>query len=233
MPLTAGFGQGQPMKVCTYGQPKEGALSVALLGDSHAATLLPGLQTQLAANNWVLDSYVGWGCQWMATGTGSECDGAMTAIQERLTTGPRYDIVIVTGARHKTSADKDWVSEQYAAAWAPVVERGTKVVVVADNPGVSDAALQCVSRVNFSVTDNDCATPVDEAFAVVDPLKQAAELVPGSSLVDLRHFYCDDTKCPVVIGNVIVYRDTVGHLTGTFSKTLGPFLAKEILTALS
>lgn len=223
--------QGQPMKVCSYGDAKPGTKSVALLGDSHAAMLLPGLKTQLASSNWKLDSYVGWGCQWMATGTGSECDGAMKSIQERLTTGPKYDVVIVTGARQKTAADKDWASSKYAEAWAPVAARGTKIVVVADNPGVTDGALQCVARVGFSAKNNNCATPISDAFAVVDPLPQAAATVPGVKLIDLRSFFCDDAKCPAVIGNVIAYRDTVGHITGTFSKTLAPYLVKEISAA--
>lgn len=225
--------QGAPMKACSYGKDAPGVKKVALLGDSHAAMLLPGLTTQLEAANWKLDSYVGWGCQWMATGTGSECNAAMEDIQERLTTGPQYDMVLVTGARHKTATDKDWVSEQYAAAWAPVAARGTQIVVIADNPGVTDAALQCVSRVGFSVKDNSCATPAADAFAVTDPLIKAADMVPDAKLVDLKSFYCDNSQCPVVIGNVIAYRDTVGHITGTFSKTLAPYLVNSIAAATS
>lgn len=225
--------QGAPMKACSYGTDRPGVKKVALLGDSHAAMLLPGLMTQLAAANWKLDSYVGWGCQWMATGTGSECNDAMESIQERLTTGPQYDLVLVTGARHKTATDKDWVSRQYAAAWAPVAARGTQIVVIADNPGVTDAALQCVSRLGFSVKDNTCATPTAEAFGVTDPLVEAAAMVPDAKLVDMNSIYCDESKCPVVIGNVIAYRDTVGHITGTFSKTLAPYLVSSITAAIS
>lgn len=225
--------QGKPMKLCSYGEAKPGATTVALLGDSHAAMLLPGLQTQLAASNWKLDSYVGWGCQWMSPGTGSECDEAMKSIQDRLVTGPKYDLIIVTGARQKTSADKDWVSGKYAEAWAPVAARGTKIVVVADNPGVAEAALQCVSRVGFSPEKDNCGTSTSEAFDVVDPLLKAASLVPGAKVVDLRSFFCNDQQCPAVIGNVIAYRDTVGHITGTFSKTLAPYLVKAIQSVVS
>ncbi|MDQ7903113.1 acyltransferase family protein [Phytohabitans sp. ZYX-F-186] len=222
--------EGAPMKVCSDGQPGA-ARSVALLGDSHAAMLLPGLRAQLDAYGWRLDSYTGWGCQWMRTGTGSTCDAAMKDIQERLVNGPKYDIAIVTGARHKTAKDKDWVSRMYAEAWRPVAARGTKIVVIADNPGVPPSALQCVQRVGFSVRENDCVIPVEDAYAEVDALVAAAAMVDGVGLVDLRPFYCDDTSCPVVIGNVIAYRDTVGHITGTFSKTLGPYLVKAIDTA--
>jgi hypothetical protein len=52
--------------------------------------------------------------------------------------------------------------------------------------------------------------------------------VPGVELVDLRPYFCDATSCPAVIGNVITYRDTVGHITGTFSRTLGPYLARAV-----
>ncbi|MFI5916329.1 acyltransferase family protein [Dactylosporangium sp. NPDC051541] len=217
-----------PMRTCSYGEAGTGTLSVALLGDSHAAMLLPGLRTQLPALRWKLDSYVGWGCQWIRSGTGSSCDAAMRDIQQRLVSGPRYDIVIVTAARQKTAKDKAWVSRMYAEAWKPVAARGTKIVVVLDNPGVTDAALQCVRRVNFSVRGNDCGTPVSRAYAETDALVAAAAQVPGAAVVDLRPFFCDAKVCPAVIGNVIAYRDTVGHITGTFSRTLGPYVAKAV-----
>ncbi len=223
--------EGAPMRTCTYGESGPGTTSVALLGDSHAAMLLPGLRTQLPALRWKLDSYVGWGCQWIRTGTGSSCDAAMNAIQQRLVTGPRYDIAIVTAARHKTAPDKAWVSRMYAEAWKPVAARGTKIVVVLDNPGVTEAALQCVRRVNFSVLDHGCGTSVSRAYAETDALIAAAAMVPGVKLVDLRRFFCDAKSCPAVIGNVITYRDTVGHITGTFSRTLGPYVATAVRDA--
>ncbi|GAA1793949.1 hypothetical protein HC028_21950 [Planosporangium flavigriseum] len=142
-----------------------------------------------------------------------------------------YDIIITSAARHKTGADKEAVARDFAAAWQPAAARGTKIIVVADNPGVSGSALQCVTRLGFSVKKDNCATPVREAFAVVDPLLKASTLVKGASLVDLRSFYCDASSCPMVIGNVIAYQDTVGHITGTFSQTLGPYLADAIKRA--
>ena len=221
--------EGEPMRTCTYGK---GSVKVALLGDSHAAMLLPGLRTQVAKYNWKLDSYVGWGCQWIRTGTGSTCDAAMKNIQTRLETGPKYDFVIVTAARQKTAKDKDWVSRMYAEAWKPVAARGTKIIVIADNPGVTDTALACVRRVNFSVLHHGCGTPVGKAYGETDALIKAAGLVPGAKLVDLRQYFCDTKRCPAVIGNVITYRDTVGHITGTFSRTLGPYVAKAVNAAV-
>jgi hypothetical protein len=193
--------------------------------------LLPGLRPHLAAYGWRLDSYVGWGCQWIMTGTGSTCDATMADIQARLVNGPRYDIAVVTAARQKTARDKEWVARMYAQAWQPVAARGTKIVVVADNPGVPAATLECVRRVGLSARDNDCATPVEVAFAEVDALVLASTMVDGTVLVDLRAYFCQDGTCPAVIGNVITYRDAAGHVTGTYSRTLGPYLIRAIAQA--
>jgi hypothetical protein len=72
---------------------------------------------------------------------------------------------------------------------------------------------------------------VSRAYAETDALIAAAAMVPGVKLVDLRRFFCDAKSCPAVIGNVITYRDTVGHITGTFSRTLGPYVATAVRDA--
>jgi hypothetical protein len=152
-------------------------------------------------------------------------------IQQRLEKGPRYDIIITTSARQKTGNDKAQVSEQMARAWQPVADRGTKIVVVGDNPLPSQGAMECIQRVGFTAQDN-CSTPRSEALSVTDPLVRAAAQVPGSHFVDLTSFFCDTTQCPAVIGNVITYSDTDGHMTGTFSQTLGPYLFSAVKKAL-
>jgi len=38
----------------------------------------------------------------------------------------------------------------------------------------------------------------------------------GARLVDLTGILCGDGSCPVIAGNVIMYRDA-GHLTATYS----------------
>jgi hypothetical protein len=38
-------------------------------------------------------------------------------------------------------------------------------------------------------------------------------------------------SCPLVIGNVLVYRDA-NHITATYSKTLAPFLVARIKEAI-
>jgi hypothetical protein len=219
------------MRSCSYGSTAANARTIALVGDSHAAMLIPGLTQQLVANNWRLDTYVGWGCLWMVAADATGCTQAMTQIQSRLTSGPRYDIVLTTGARQKSAPDKALVAQQMATAWAPVAARGSQLVILSDNPGVSAAALTCLARIGFSVKKNSCATPRAQATSVVDPLIEAAHLLPGATLVDLSSFFCPTTICPAVIGHEVVYRDTVGHITATYSASLAPYLAAAIRAA--
>jgi hypothetical protein len=47
-------------------------------------------------------------------------------------------------------------------------------------------------------------------------------------VADLTDFYCDETRCPVVIGGVNVYFDN-NHLTVTYAKTLAPYLRRELV----
>lgn len=40
---------------------------------------------------------------------------------------------------------------------------------------------------------------------------------------------CDDALCRSVVGNTVVYRDTNGHLTATFARTLVPYFEKTLV----
>ena len=226
------IGKGQSLKSCTVGSQKANALRVALVGDSHAAMLLPALKPQLVGLNWRLDVFTGYGCQWRAN-TSVDCVETMNKIQSRLSSDSEpYDIVITTSARWTAGPDKKKASSDYAEFWMPVSKLGTKVIAIADNPAVSGEALECLSRIGFDPSVNDCATPERIAFADIDPLLLAVELVPGAHVVDLQDFYCSNGTCPAVIGHVIAYRDTADHITGTFSRTLSPYLTASILEAL-
>lgn len=209
---------GKDMKTCTYGG---GATKVALVGDSHAASLLPGLSQQVATQGWTLHTYVGVSCIW-ATGS---CK-AMESIQAKLLERP-YDIVITSAYRGSGAG----LSAAFAETWRPVAATGSKVIIVEDVPIGVGSAVQCVQRINFSVRDNDCKTDLETAFRVEDAAAAATQRVPNTAVVSTRKYFCTETSCPAVIGNVVVYRDDISHISATYSKSLGPYLAKDIAAA--
>jgi hypothetical protein len=42
--------------------------------------------------------------------------------------------------------------------------------------------------------------------------------------IDPTPWFCTTTTCPVIVRNVLVYRD-VSHITATYSRLLAPLLA--------
>nr|WP_058253601.1 MULTISPECIES: acyltransferase family protein [unclassified Gordonia (in: high G+C Gram-positive bacteria)] len=220
--------QGRELRNCVYGYDGPNARRIAVVGDSHAAMLLPALSPYLRENRWSMTTFVGNGCQWVIR-SGGDCDKTVLPQMQDKLLSERYDLVITSASREFGDVD------QYLAAWRPVASRGTKVLVVADNPAVPEETLNCLTRVSLGGSDNtgNCSTPREVALATPDPLIGAARQLPGATLLDMTASFCDQAACPAVIGDVIVYRDTNGHVSATYAKTLSPQLISSIEKALA
>ncbi|MFG3685665.1 acyltransferase family protein [Micromonospora sp. NPDC047740] len=224
---------------CRIGSQRPDATKVALVGDSHAAMLIPAIEGHLEAHNWTVDTYVARGCIWAKVDAADQADPCYArrhAMAQRLGTGPKYDLVIVTG-RRSASGDRPTADGQirgYLDAWQPVLERGTRIVVVADNPGLGEDDMSCL--VDDAANGGDptrCAVDRKAGLGTRDALADAARRTDGKvRVVDLTDLFCTETECPLVIGNVIVYRDS-HHITATYARTLGPHLVERITGALA
>jgi hypothetical protein len=140
----------------------------------------------------------------------------------------KYDLVLTTASRDDNSP------EDFAQAWKPVAANGSRIAVLADNPGVSEESIACLTRTAFgSDKTGECGTPRSEALAQRDSLIYAASRVPGATLIDLTPYYCTEDRCPSVIGDVIVYSDVGAHLTATYVRTLAPAIVEGVQQALS
>ena len=216
---------GDPLDACTYGYNELDAKRIAVVGDSHAAMLLPALSPYLIANKWNLTAFVGNGCQWINRPAG-DCVEPMKEIQSRLLSD-RFDLVITTASRaHEGNGIR---GSHYAQSWKPVVDAGTKVLVVGDVPGFPEQTLDCLTRVGSD--PGSCSTRRNVALADTDPLPDAAQQL-GVGFLDLTDSFCNADSCPAVIGNVIAYRDAAGHMSATFAKTLSPQLIEAIKTQI-
>ncbi len=222
-------------KVCHLGSTGPDALRVALVGDSHAASLIPGLSRVAKGSGWSVDVMVANGGGLLAPEAGDERRAYRQALLSRLTRGQAYDVVLVTQRRSPSLAagEPDPVVERLVEAWRPVMRRGTKVVALADNPMLAPSALGCLDGIESAADAEACELPRTEAYATSDPLPEAVRRAgAGASLVDLSAAYCTDDRCPLVIGHVLAYRDQT-HITATFSTTLAPYLVEAVEEALS
>jgi peptidoglycan/LPS O-acetylase OafA/YrhL len=227
--------QGSPdLSPCHFGSDSADAPRVAIVGDSHAAMLVPGLAEQVDELGWSLDVYVGWGGSWVDPSTVSAGPQRQysTAVDTALQGGD-YDVVLATARRDP--AESASTTDRRVAATETVFrqarEAGTRVVVVRDNPTITQDALDCVTQAPAGSDTGSCAVTQQDGYAGTDDLVQAAQAT-GSDIVDLGAYFCRDDSCPIVIGNVIVYRDQ-HHITATFSKTLAPYLVQRVQALVS
>lgn len=212
---------GDPLETCTYGYTKPDGKQIAVVGDSHAAMLLPALSPYLIANKWSLTTFVGNGCQWINRPAG-DCVEPMKQIQAQLLDEP-FDLVITTASRaHEGNGIR---GRHYAESWEPVVKANSKILVVADVPGFPAESLDCLTRVGSD--PGGCSTPRSVALSDVDPLPDAAQML-NVGLLDMTDSFCNADSCPAIIGNVIVYRDSAGHISATFAKSLSSRLIAAI-----
>ena len=208
---------------CTKGYHGADATRVALVGDSHAFTFLTALTPYLDAMKWQLTIYTGQGCAWKTPALDG-CRDALTEMQHQMLADP-YDVVVTTALG---GIDKQ--PEHYADAWQPVADAGSRIAVIGDNPDIGEETLDCMMRVNFGGQAGECDAPRPAANR--DPLIAAAHMVPGATLIDLMQYFCREDQCPVIIGDVIVYRDT-NHTTTTYMKTLAPAIVNGIRQILA
>ncbi|MDQ0574567.1 acyltransferase family protein [Agromyces albus] len=224
--------QNGKLKSCTYGSEHPDATRVAITGDSHGALLLPALLPLFEDLNWNVDTYVSRGCTWGIATLDARCRDYATAMQERFESG-EYDIIITTASRGRdtTDADAREFAEARAVVWAPVIAIGTDVVAIGDNPLVPAGMADCViERPVDAVRGEACVLPEDRATTPPDSLRLAVELEPRAHYISTTDLYCAEGGCPMVIGNVVVYRDE-HHISATYARTVGPHLVSRMATA--
>ena len=111
-------------------------------------------------------------------------------------------------------------------SWKTQTERGTRIIAIRDNPAANADTVACVARHLLEANDF-CSLDRAHALGAFDGHAAAALATAGASVIDLSDVYCDATRCPAVIGNVVVYRDE-NHITATFARTLGPTLTERL-----
>jgi hypothetical protein len=212
-------------------------MDVALIGDSHAASWYPALKTIAEERSWSLSPFMKSACPMSeatkhdetadverSCSTWNDSLAAQLAAQEE-----PLDLVVLAHSAMGDKYDSDRAAiAGFRAAWAPLVERGTSVVVIRDIPQLSEDTNLCVSQTEGA--DGACDRPESEALGD-DLLVEAAQDQPGVTVVDMNDFFCRDGSCTPVVGGVISYRDS-HHITATYSTTLAPYLHERLESAV-
>ncbi len=227
---------------CVFGRANS-VVTLVLFGDSHAAQWFPALKTLADQRGWRLVSLTKSGCPAAdITPNNStikrdytECpawraNALARILKERpnvvVTTGISGYSQTINGQRTNGAAAEEQLREGWVRTLRELVPLSRRVVVLRDTPEPSRDPVDCVSA-NLDNLDR-CAAPRGRALPSNLPLDLAARAVAGVVYVDLSDSFCLINVCPVVIGDVLVYRDH-DHITATYARTLAPRLLSVLL----
>ena len=229
---------------CTYGD-RTSSTTVVLFGDSHAAQWFPALERLAAKDDWRLVSLTKSACApaditvWNSSLKRgyTECDTWRTNALKRIAT-LKPDLVILSNSRYDLAIDGGPVDATLRQPlWDAALTRTLKklaadaphVVLIGDSPRPAGDPPVCLSAhlKNVLACANPMADAVDPQYLVAQARVAAAT---GVEMIDPTPLICPSEPCPVVVGSLLVYRDT-HHMTAHYAAAIAPYLA-ALLPAL-
>jgi hypothetical protein len=225
--------------------------TVVLLGDSHALAWFPALSLIARREHWRVVDFTKDGCPpeevnvaaWFRDGAPYwECI-QWRATTERQIAALHPTAVIMANARYleepearplagvPTEEGDPWL-DGLAAIFGFLRGHAAHVIFISDVPTLAQPAPACVSAHTSEV--QACSTPL--ASAVLLPTVRSAEIAlakrDGVTAIDPVPWFCTTTVCPVIVKNILLYRDNA-HMVPAWSRFIAPVLAASIVPVIA
>jgi peptidoglycan/LPS O-acetylase OafA/YrhL len=224
---------------CIFGDP-DGAVSVVLIGDSHAANWASPYIALAEKHGWKLRITSKASCGFSHLSQANRDGGEYTTCNEWSATSfdqilaEKPDLVVTanrfTRAAWQEGLSRHEVRLRYADGLHDNLQRlndeGIPTLVMASTPGMTNDPPECMSANPGNLTA--CATPREIAFGTGSKyVERTVEGLSDADVIDMGNWVCPDPEaCAPVVGNVVVWRDSA-HFTETFARTLAkPLEAK-------
>jgi hypothetical protein len=228
---------------CTFGDTTDPRLTVALVGDSHAAQWSTALDEIATSQHWKLIAITHDSCTFGAATLvlhGQSIPFTACSVWDKrvlsdLINRIHPDVVIVSsrataGVVGHLQADATsfaTIARGEVAYWDALRRHHINVVAIHETPEPGMNVPDCLAR--HDATVDGCGVPTSKAITRDTPIDQASKMV-GSAVpvINMDGYLCTATRCPAVVGNVIVYRDNQ-HLSATYTRSVEPFLKAALL----
>jgi peptidoglycan/LPS O-acetylase OafA/YrhL len=210
--------------------------TVALVGDSHAAMWGPALQQVAAQRRWRLETMSHADCPLMNLPIANPlrrmaytaCEQWRGQIVARLRA--EHPRLVVVSMMRLYGAGIGWLSgiTSYDPMWIDSLTHlvqqlrgmGTKVLVLGPIPDPRSTVPICLSGHLDDATA--CSPPRSEAVNERGiAAESAATKAGGGQYADVTELFCSAGRCPVIVGNTLVYLDWQ-HATLEYSRLLAP-----------
>jgi peptidoglycan/LPS O-acetylase OafA/YrhL len=232
-------GDNEP-KQCIYGDPN-GAITIVLFGDSHAAEWMPALHKVSVSNGWKLIVHTKKACPYTEIPTDKDPNETDCAVWRKrvieLIGGMQPDLVIMSSYRYKqvgsaAGRDPDQVWKEGADLTVSKVRPLTDhLLLLGDSATPKEDIPTCLAG-NLSNVPN-C---MDSRDGAVRPGRLAVErdvaATYDADFVPTSDWMCTATACPVIVGNILMYRDN-SHITATASEFLSPYIEATVKAVLA
>ena len=226
-------------KLCEYGDLTSSTL-IALFGDSHAAQWFPALEELANTRRWKLIVFAKSGCptadvRIRRTFLDPECVVWRSKVVEQLAAA-KPTMVVMSSAPYDPGGsdiglDSDDVWRRGLTAKLEQVRPTTeKLLIIGDTPLPIHQIPNCLSNQPRNV--RGCIAPREESVDVSRvELEREVAGDNDASFVSVSDWLCGTWECPVIIGNMILYRDN-NHISATASTYFAPFLAAVMVPSL-
>ena len=230
------------IRECEFGDLKS-STSIALVGDSHAASWFPALKRVAEIRHWKLVTYYKSGCT-LASGVRSDsnkekastCQWWETQVFKSLAAHP-VNLVVVGYARAslniKPTASESQLQANVrglATMARKLATENVKVIGIRDNPIPGHSLRSCLIKNQDNVHKCDLKRSV--AVRNPDPMELAMGQSTNFTLANFTDYFCNQTICPALVGGLYPYKDD-DHAVATFVKTLIPVWDTLLVSTLS
>jgi hypothetical protein len=239
-------GQAQPV-TCGFG-PVPAHTRVVLFGDSHAMMWSSPVRRISLNKDWRLVTMTKTACpallglltrRQMEIDRGASCQRWRRNVIDKLKANPPDLIIITQSDRYKlySSTGRVQARSKGPSLWKQALRKTlaalparSKVLVIGDVPHNSDNPRKCLNhnRNDMSRCVTPKAGPAGRRIEIA--LKEAAR-ANGADFRTLYGQICSYDPCPVVQGEVLMWRDR-GHLTNKFAVVLQPSMRAIMEEAL-
>jgi peptidoglycan/LPS O-acetylase OafA/YrhL len=210
---------------CRYGD-ETSAITIVLYGDSHAAQWSPALIGMAEDRGYELIVLAKGGCPVSAVAipNANSCPTWRDRAIDFIAT-ERPDLVVVSQLHDYPTNDAEW-SAGLGATLQRIAPLTTNVVVLGDNPPTEYEPASCLSD-HLSSADACVAQRADVVMSSRVAGERDVTTSLGASFVDTTDWLCTDTACPVIIGDILLYRD-VTHITTAAAEWFQPLVEASL-----
>ncbi|MFI7585479.1 acyltransferase family protein [Spongisporangium articulatum] len=219
--------------------------TVVLFGDSHAAQWFPALERIALQRGWRLVNLTKGAC------TAADVEiyfdffkrGYTECVEWRQRALDRIDelrpALVVTSSNYDggtalnpdgTEIAPDKQNDAWIAGWhktlARLISDSRRTVFIEDTPWQHDNVPDCLAEnlkdVPACVTTRDRATTGERRTLLREAARQ-----DGAEVVDPASWFCTETECPVIYGNILMYQDA-SHVTPEYGRILAPVVRARL-----